>query len=280
MTNLNWKSTLLIAIAAPLGGCIGWGWGTIAVPVPGYAPGYYAQPQPAQGAPPPAPAGQPAPAPVPPPPPVAAAPAPAYANSPWAVPQMAPMMLMMAFHPMGLPFGGTELRPGEFVRWQIGDGTDREMPAFIERARLPDVNGNQSWRVKWGAVTGESITIEGVVSPNGQIVQLRERFFNDLVVREVPLQTAQGVVAMGMQNITPEQIGAVDSGMEAVTTPAGTFNAHHYSFQRGHGSIEWWYSDGVPGGLVKISGHSDQQTQRNIGIVQVTAYGTNAVSEM
>jgi len=266
MPTVIWRLAFSTAAAVAVSGC------AIFQNVADIAAGRALAPASAQGSGEPQPAsgsGQPA-----------AAPATAAAISPWASPQVAPAMLMIAFHPMGLPVGGTDLKPGEFVRWSLGDGTDREMPAFIERARLPDDAGNQAWRVKWGAGTGEAVTIEGVISSDGQIVRLREKYSGDGIVRDLPVQTAQGAVAAGMQKIAPEQIGATNAGVEPVTVPAGTFSASHYVIQRNGGTAEWWFSESVPGGIVKFSGHSENRHKDNVALIQVLAFGNNAVSEL
>jgi hypothetical protein len=274
MTASIWKRALVLA-ALTLGGCatLQEVAGTVATNSAGNAASNAAAPS----YPPPAPAAEPAAASTSPTPPPSAGAGGGPASA-WASPAFAPGMVMMAFRPMGMPLGGPDLKPGEYVRLGFGDGANRDRPAFFERARLADDGGNTSWRVKFGAASGESVTIEATFSADGRVVRVREKAPGEASPRDLPTDNFMGVAAMQRQQMTPATMGATEAGTESVTVPAGTFQAHHFVLSRGSASVEWWVSEAVPGGLVKLS-VQDGSANRT-GLLQLDAYGQNATSEL
>jgi hypothetical protein len=51
-------------------------------------------------------------------------------------------------------------------------------------------------------------------------------------------------------------------------------------FGGGGGSLDWWISDQVPGGLVKQFAKSSSDDSHGAAVLQLEAYGTGAVSEL
>lgn len=263
MNGMTWKCVLLGGAACALSGCV---YLDDAIKVANLANGV-GSPSPAPSA-----AATPAPAPAPAAEPVV----PPQANSQWASAEALSGMFALAFSNMGFVYGGTELKPGEYIR--LGSTNQEEnsnRPGWFERARLKDdASGSQWWRVKFAGDQTNSITVEGLYSPSLQkLVRMRALLPGEAVPREFACDNVQPMPPT--RAMSPKSVGGVDAGVESVTVPAGTFRAHHFKVEHGGDGLDWWISDTVPGGLVKMSGRTSSG-----GTMQLQAYGTNATSEL
>jgi hypothetical protein len=94
---------------------------------------------------------------------------------------------------------------------------------------------------------------------------------------EMPVQMMNVMEGMGEgmgepEEETPEPTGE-DLGVEKVTVPAGTFDAHHWRFTSGEDVFDAWVSEAVgPYGLVK--------SETNGVVMILTGHGDKAVTQI
>ena len=144
-----------------------------------------------------------------------------------------------------------DFRPGDWTKWEITVPEGEKI--IVEMAYLkltPD--GNQWWRIGYYPYKEgeEPLIYEGMFSSNmGQLRRLRAKF-GDEEPREIPV--TEGTYVARPVKLTKESVEGAKVGVETVTVPAGTYRAEHirYGSVTG-GTIEWWTSGQVPGGVVK-----------------------------
>lgn len=187
-----------------------------------------------------------------------------------------------------------EYAPGEFTKWKIvnntGDGTD----AWMERAFLAKTSdGKEWWRVKYvvnskdgNTTKSDTINVEALFAADGsQLLRMRSKMPGDKEPKEMPV-TENTYGYTKPISLTPESIQGATVGTETVSVPSGSFSAKHVRYGgMGGGTLDWWLSSSVPGGLVKYSVTSPEEKDasgpnRNAYVVELVAFGKNARSEL
>ncbi len=196
-----------------------------------------------------------------------------YGLSPALMQGAAMAAFSSSFYYGGFMFGQSRFRPGESTRFD--DGRHEFEKAFLER----QADGKEWWRVSTrDNDSSEESVFEALVSkPDAQgrqqILRMKARFPGESEVQEIPVtQDSQaGWVLQPAARLTPESIDGATIGREEVTVPAGKYRTRKVRFGRPGGSIEWWLSDDVPGGVVQFSVKSkdgDPHTTRLIKVAK------------
>lgn len=198
-------------------------------------------------------------------------------------------MFSMAFHSGSYTLPGTEYEPGEWTRWVLTNTAESGEPAYMERAFLHRTGeGNEWWRVKYVSDTGEgrdSITVEGLLDPeSGEFRRMRGKMPGETEARELPVE--EGTYGYSKpRTLTAESMEGARVGTETVRVPAGTFTAEHLRYGTGYSSLDWWFVEDVPGGLVKYSQTQDDAGEPegpdpNHWVVELVESGTGATSQL
>ncbi|MBS2020986.1 MAG: hypothetical protein JST92_01135, partial [Deltaproteobacteria bacterium] len=83
------------------------------------------------------------------------------------------------------------------------------------------------------------------------------------------------------QRLSKQSIEGATVGSEAVTVPAGSFNAKKVVFGDMAQSHTWYIVDSVPGGTVKqTAGAAQGGDGKHHMVMELAAYGNNATSEL
>ena len=204
-------------------------------------------------------------------------------------------LFSLAFHSGSYAPAGDVYEPGEWTRWRIVQ-TGQEGPApEYERAFLRrEADGSEWWRVRYvvfgddgsGQMKPDTILLEGKFSADrSQLVRLRGKMPGDAQANEMPVEEGTYGYSEPIP-LTEESLEGATIGTESVSVPAGTFSAQHVRYGNvGGGTIEWWLSDNVPGGTVKQSNTSAQESSSDGTTpdpynytVELIAHGTGATS--
>jgi len=181
-----------------------------------------------------------------------AQPVPPMMGSNMMLAQMAPVIFSYSLTIGGYWIWSEDFKPGQWVKFLVttdnGDSYDLEI-AYLKKTE----NGNQWWRVSSTPKKPGSLQViyEALFSSDlGELKRLRGKV-DDNTPHELPV--AQGSYVGKPVRLTQESINGATVGVEIVKVPAGTFRAKHvkYGSLTGQGSVEWWISNGVPGGIVK-----------------------------
>lgn len=153
--------------------------------------------------------------------------------------------------------GETGYKPGEYTKFDMEDESGAKV--ILERAFLKKLDdGREWWRVSWSDEDGTWI-YEALLSPvEEKMVRLRARDANGNE-GEVPL--TEETVYIPPAKVSDESVKGATVGRETVNTPAGKFTADHVIFvaTTGEGKVEWWITEGVPGGVVKYLAKDEKQ---------------------
>lgn len=199
-------------------------------------------------------------------------------------------LFSMAFGVGGYAVSTVEYKPGQYTRWNIIGQGDKGKNAVLERARLfDDKDGSQWWKVKWTSQSDdgktEAIVLEALLSPKDmKMERLRGKFPNDTAGKEMAL--SDNAWYAPPQKLSPKSIEGATKGIEALTVPAGSFQARHVEFGDIGQSHEWWLVDSVPGGQVKQTTKASQQRGESGGpdssnfTLELSAYGNDAKTEL
>ncbi len=186
----------------------------------------------------------------------------------------AQIVFTYSFSPGGLWVSTTGYEPGEYTKFTM-EQSDEE-PVVIERALLKRTDdGNEWWRVSWSEGE-ESWVYEGLVNPSdGRLLRLRAK---DAEGNEGEVPVSDQTIYSEPSEISEESIEGATVGQESISTPAGTYNTDHveYMSTTGEGTLDWWITEQVPGGVVKY-----QLTDAKEGVVwtsTITATGSDATS--
>lgn len=187
-----------------------------------------------------------------------------------------------------------EYQPGEFTRWKIANQQTEGSDAWLERAFLTKTSdGKEWWRIKYivnskegNTTKSDTINFEGLFAADGSaMLRLRAKMPNEKEAKEMPV-TENTYGYSKPINLTPESIQGATVGTETVSVPSGTFSARHVRYGgMGGGTLDWWLSNSVPGGLVKYSVTAAEESQssgpsKNQYVVELAAFGKNAKSEL
>lgn len=188
------------------------------------------------------------------------------------------MLFQMAFAAGGYDLGEASFKPGEYVVWSFKGGG--EPAGSLERAYLgDDAKGNRWWRVKMipSEAGQEPTTLEGLFSRDmTRLLRLRGKFPGDKTGNELPVDDQSYYVAP--RHLSAESVQAATKGIENVTVPAGTFSARHVVYGSPEGTVDWWLSDKVPGGLVRET--SGGRTDDERGGLELVKFGRDAKTEL
>jgi len=154
----------------------------------------------------------------------------------------------------GLWISTTGYQPGEFTQFEFRGADDDAVT--LERAFLKKLeDGREWWRASWADDEAtwiyEALLTTG--ENGGQIVRLRGKD-TDGNEGEIPVSGGQ-MVYIAPTQVSQESIQGATKGRETITTPAGSFDTSHvvYMAASGEGSMDWWITDQVPGGVAKYS---------------------------
>jgi hypothetical protein len=182
---------------------------------------------------------------------------------------------------------------GEWTRWQMSDSDTPDEKTIIERAFLGSTpEAGQWWRTK-SIITTEAgvdtVTLEALFKPldpewnTRQLVRMRGWLPGDKEPREmmVPqylsMLTGNAALPFGP---TPESVEGATVGTEMV----GGVSARHVRYAGGAGgaTIEWWLSEGVPGGWVKFigTGGNSGGEKPSTWTLEMVGSGAGAKSEL
>jgi hypothetical protein len=183
-------------------------------------------------------------------------------------------------------------KEGEWTRWRIAESDQPDQSSEIERAFIgTTADGNEIWRhrlIENDGSKSDTLTIEGLFKPMGdndskQLVRARGKFPGDSAAQEliVPQQFAYLNMAAAMPfKPTKESIDGATVGTEDVKTGSGTtVSAKHVRFggMGNGGSMNWWLSDSVPGGVVRFE---MQDADKTSWTMELMGSGTGATSEL
>lgn len=197
-------------------------------------------------------------------------------------------LFTLAFHSGSYTFDAMEYEPGEWTRWRLTDAAEEGPPPEMERAFLHRTDAGQEWwRVKYVAQAEEgadSITVEALFDPeSGEFRRMRTRMPGEDEAKEMPVEEGTyGYVAP--RRLTAESLEGATVGTASVRVPAGTYTARHVRYGSvGQGTMEWWLSDNVPGGMVKYGASGESRGEgldTDNWTVELMASGTGASSEL
>lgn len=166
--------------------------------------------------------------------------------------------------------------PGEWTRWIIDGDSDLQMErAFL--GRTPD--SEEWWRVKYTDRSGDGgeIILEGLFSAGrDELIRLRALMPDDEEPQELPVQ--EGTHYDAPRRLTAASVEGATVGVESIRVPAGTFNARHVRYGAGAGTQEWWFTDQVPGGMIRYTIREPDGDEG--AIVELSDHGGGATSEL
>lgn len=173
--------------------------------------------------------------------------------------------------------------PGEWTRWEMMNESSAP-GGRMERAFVGRTNeGQEVWRVVYtNPDDDESIVLEGLFSPGrSELIRLRSQFPGE-EARELPVEEGAYTYAEPV-NLTEESVEGATVGMEAITVPAGSFEARHVRYGGMGSTLDWWIDESVPGHLVRYSRSAGGDDGSGEGapeswVVELRAYGDDAES--
>lgn len=183
------------------------------------------------------------------------------------------------FYQGGYNLATEGFEPGEYVRWKasgMGAGD------WFEKALLKRREDGSEW---WRLVThndGDTIRMEALFAPadsagNRQVRRLRVQY-PDEQPEEVPVteESSNRWVLHGQRTLTEESYQGLKVGVEDVTVAAGTFTADHLrtSHPGRGGTVHWYVSERIPGGVVKFRWVGDGEEH----VLTLEEYGDGATA--
>lgn len=146
--------------------------------------------------------------------------------------------------------------PGEYVQWEA---SGMEQAQWFEKALLKRRDdGSEWWRVAAHSEDGTLIleALFGPAADDGSRKVRRMRVqYPDESPQEVPVseQDSDQWMLHGHRTLTEESYQGLKVGTEDIQVPSGSYTADHLrtSHPGRGGTVHWWISDRVPGGIVK-----------------------------
>ena len=189
------------------------------------------------------------------------------------------------FYAGGYHFDQHAYEPGEWSRWKATgmDEGDEFEKAFLRK----EDDGKEWWQiVASGVREGETelVILEALFSAPDEagvrnLLRLRSLFPGDKMPAEVPVQENTEAWYHEPVKLTEESLEAATTGVENITTPAGTFSARHVVYRDVSGIAEWWLDDDVPGGMVKYQA-TDAGDEEERYTAELAASGNDAKSRL
>ena len=184
----------------------------------------------------------------------------------------------------------TDYKAGEWTRWEIKDASQSDQHMVLERAMIRrDADKSEWWRTKTINVTAEradTIVLESQLKPldadgmTQQVVRMRGKFPGDSVGKELMVPENMNTLSAQAWGSKPtkESIAGATVGTESVTVGNKSYVANHVRFGSGNGDMDWWLTDKVPGGLVRVQSTARGQDAK--WTMDLVATGTGAKSEL
>ena len=148
---------------------------------------------------------------------------------------------------------------GDGVRWlmRYPDEDDVDELAYTRSLLRINSDGSKWWRIEF-EVDDETAQYEYLVDLAGAIQVLR---YEDPETGEVIAHEPRDPDAWWGGSRTTirdrEDLEAMSEGTERVRVPAGAYRAERVTAQEDDYEYNWWYTDEVPGLLVKLVGYED-----------------------
>jgi len=181
------------------------------------------------------------------------------APSPRALHAYTMAIFQAVFYQGGYQMAVSDFDVGDYVQWQAkGYGDEGQWFEKDLLKRLDD--GKEWWRVTAHTGKGKTVIMEALLSPadkgvGRKIRRLRVKW-PDEEPREVPISEGESArwALENPRTLTPESYKGLKVGVENVQVPAGSFTADHLSTGAPGqtGTMHWWVTDQVPGGIVKF----------------------------
>ena len=169
--------------------------------------------------------------------------------------------------------GSVTYASGEWTRFELEGQEGEGVQYRFERAYLGDSEANQWWRVSAEYDEGSWVYEALVDTSAGRLVRLRARD-PEGNVGEIPV--TEETVYPSRQELTEESIEGATTGTVDISVPAGTFTAQRVEYQgMGTGTITWWLSEDVPGGVVQYQVSDDGE---EVWTSRLVEYGGDATT--
>ena len=183
------------------------------------------------------------------------------------------------FYQGGYNLATEDFEPGEYVHWTasgMGAGD------WFKKALLKRRDDGAEW---WRLVAhndGDTITMEALFAPaddagNRRVLRLRAQY-PDEEPQEVPIteEDSRRWVLHSQRTLTKESYKGLKVGVADVTVPAGTFTVDHLrtSHPGRGGTVHWYVSDQVPGGVVKFR----WQLEDDDPVMELKDFGSGATA--
>jgi hypothetical protein len=176
-------------------------------------------------------------------------------------------------------------QPGDWTKWnhEIQEASKKEgpkQPLSVEKAFIKrDSDGSEWWRIKAiGKNADDTVVFETKFAPDrAHILKMLGKMGTN-PVQEITF--AAGENAFPAPNAFDEQAMKKNSaGTVEIKEGSLNYSANHVSFKgnEAQGQVDFFFSDSVPGGLVKYEFKNPQGDRYTI---QISEHGKNAVSEL
>ncbi len=199
-------------------------------------------------------------------------------------------MFTYAFTPGGYWVEPNEYVPGQWTKWRFAENGEAT-GSWLERAFLKrDEEGREWWRVTmYDADSEDTVTLEALFAADkSTVLRLRSRF-PDQEISEMPVEEGTMVYREPTQ-LTEESMEGATVETGPVSVPAGSFTARHirYGDMGSGGTLDWWVTDEVPGGLVKYgsSARTSEEEEDVEGLdeynytLELTEFGSGATTQL
>jgi hypothetical protein len=186
-------------------------------------------------------------------------------------------LFQVMFYQGGYNLTKEPFEPGEYVRWEA---TGMAQGDWFEKALLKRrTDGSEWWRVATHSEDG-TLTIEALFGPAGEdgnrrVRRMRVQYPGE-AAQEVPVSEQQSDkwVLHARRTLTPESYKGLKVGVADLSVPAGSFTADH--LRTAHpgqgGTVHWWVSEQVPGGIVKYLWESEGERH----LLELKEFGSDA----
>lgn len=184
----------------------------------------------------------------------------------------------------------TDYKAGEWTQWTIEDSSRPDEHTTLERAMLRrNADKSELWRTKTitvGPEQADTIIMEQLMKPldpqgtTMQIVRMRAKFPGDSAGKELMVPENMNTLspqAFGRKP-TAESVAGATVGTDNISAAGHSYSAKHVQYGSGTGTMDWWMSDKVPGGLVKVQ--STTRGEEGKWTMTLSGTGTGAKSEL
>ncbi|MBI5142842.1 MAG: hypothetical protein HZA20_11740 [Nitrospirae bacterium] len=190
--------------------------------------------------------------------------------------QLYPMMFQSMFVSYGYNMELLQYKPGEWTEWNLRNEGD-ENAMVLKKAFLAGLDNGQEWWqiVLPGEKKDEGMVMEVLFAKKMESIRRMRQRTGKAEPQEVPV--TEGWYSAPM-SLTPESLeGSVKKRGVKVDVPAGSFTADLLEFgvtAMGQGTLRFWRSKAVPGGLVKAEVVDDDG--KILWTSSLSGHGSNA----